>query len=264
MPLYRYNKILYSTLILLTISLGYAQRKCQIFEHAAAFIGYPIYVINKIVFMPIQAGIAHYSTMQSLKHELKLLNERNEKLMQENIAHQATACYYHDTHELREYKKRYTAPAQIADVIAQHFSTKEHYILVDAGSNKNIQPDMVAVYKNCLVGRVTHVYRSYSKVVLITDAACPVAAQCTATGAQGIHKGQFDFDATTLTFVGHLDTLQQNDLVISSGQGTVFPRGFALGTIQSYELAGLCYTISIKPIIPLQTIRSVYLLEKGA
>lgn len=261
--LYRYTRLFFLTLGVVAIILSYAQMNYKIFEHTAALIGYPFYIAHKIIIMPIQHSLNTYATIQTLRQEVAQLTIQNQNLLEEIVMHKATARYQEDTQELRDYKKRYTTNAQIADVIAQHFSPHEHYILVNAGNTKNIQPDMVAVYKNCLVGRVTQVYRYYSKVVLITDAACPVAAQCCKTGAQGIHKGLFNFECTTLTFVGHLDTLQQGDLVVSSGQGTVFPRGFALGTLHSFELDGLCYRISIKPLIPLQNIQSVYLLEKG-
>ena len=41
----------------------------------------PYLFINKLVFMPIHASIAHYSTMQSLKHDIQSLTERNQELM---------------------------------------------------------------------------------------------------------------------------------------------------------------------------------------
>ena len=68
---------------------------------------------------------------------------------------------------------------------------------------------MIAVFKDCLVGRVVEVYPYYSKVILITDPTCKVAAICTSTNVKGIHEGMLSLTTTKLSFVNHLEEVKK-------------------------------------------------------
>ncbi len=57
--------------------------------------------------------------------------------------------------------------------------------------------------------------------------------------------------------------MQKNDLVISSGQGMVFPRGFGLGRIRYFTADGVNYTTRLSPLLNLKKLDYCYLLQKG-
>jgi rod shape-determining protein MreC len=136
-------------------------------------------------------------------------------------------------------------------------------VFIDRGASKGVQPNMVALYKNCLIGRVSEVYPSYSKVLLITDKTCKIAALCGTTKSSGIHEGLNKKDYCTLNYVSHLCTLEEGELVISSGEGLVFPQGFGLGKIKSFTRKGLFYDVVIEPLVDLKNIEYVYIIQKG-
>ena len=109
---------------------------------------------------------------------------------------------------------------------------------------------MIALHTNNLIGKVTEVYPYYSKVMLVTDPHCNVAAYCSSNGVKGIHHG-LKKGTTTLSYVDHRDEVVQDDLVISSGEGGLFPRGFALGRIAYSESPGYGRSLVVKPLIDL-------------
>ena len=152
---------------------------------------------------------------------------------------------------------------QIVQVLSRNLSEREHSLIVDAGSRHGVTSDMVVTYQNCLVGRVAEVFPLYSKVILITDKTCKVAAYCAKTRAAGIHVGSHE-DHTELQRVNHLSPVEQGDLVLSSGEGLIFPAGFGLGHVETVSSDGLYQQVSVKPLIDGASLNYCMLLQKGS
>src|SRR5439155_10101649 len=100
----------------------------------------------------------------------------------ETIKVTAQLAYVQDIKELYEFKQRYHIDqGQVAQVLVRHLSERSHYIFINVGSQQGIEKDMVVTHNNCLLGKITQVYPWYSKVTLITDRTCKVAALCAKT-----------------------------------------------------------------------------------
>ncbi len=192
------------------------------------------------------------------------LQQENEKLLQEIISLKATASCYEHVKELVEFRKQYQLNnAHVAQIIYKHFTADSHYVFVNKGSLAGVQSDMVAIYNNAIIGRIDAVYPYYSKVVLITDRSCKVAAYCASTKAIGIYEGTNNLSTAALSHVSHLQQVEEGDLIISSGEGLVFPEGFALGTIYTVERTDIHHKIQIKSLLDVSTISYCYLIQKG-
>ncbi len=179
------------------------------------------------------------------------------------IALASQLAYAQDTEEVRQFAERYeTEQAILAQVLVRQLNQEQQSYSIDVGSNRGVTVDMVAVYKNCLLGRVSVVYPTYAKIQLITDSGCKVAAFCGTTQAQGIHEGRNNAYESSLNFVSHLEHVAVGDLVVSSGSGLVFPRGFMLGSIKDAKVDGLYYAITVTPPLDLHTVDYVYLIKK--
>lgn len=228
-------------------------------ENCASCSLYPILVAQQKVSALVRRNQAKLQAPDiiSLQSDLEDVRAENARL-------RALIHYEQQTKELRAFDARYAyEDATLASVLSRHISDQAHHFFVAAGSRQGVERDMVAVYKNSLIGRVVQVYPWYSKVVLITDASCKIAAYCADTGATGIHHGANNLEQTTLNRVTHLDAVQEGDLVISSGQGLVFPQGFALGTIQSSTINGLFYDVHVAPLHDINMIAYCHILKKG-
>jgi rod shape-determining protein MreC len=237
----------------------------QMITRFSSYLVYPVLVVQHQIIDPLRARYQEKKSLQELEQMVEQLMEEYETTMIENIQLKAMLGHVYDIHELIDFKQRYDDPgAVIVQILVKHFSQQGHFFLVDAGSRQGICQDMVAVYKNCLVGRVIEVYPSYSKVRLVTDASCHIAACCASSRAPGIHKGINEERETTLQYVSHLDHASLDDLVLSSGEGLVFPQGFSLGRISVCEQTGLYQQITVKPQIDLRALRYCVLIAKNA
>jgi len=233
-------------------------------ECTSSYITYPFLRICSAIINPI----THWCSERALAHDLLVQHKRllddYATLQQEYIRCRAKQDMYDDTQDLITFNNISEEKGHIAQIMMRYISDQSHYYLVDAGSEHGIEPDMVALYKECLVGRVTHVYPYYCKVVLVTDALCKISAYCSETKTTGIHEGLNNTRATTLRHVSHLASMQNDDLVLSSGEGLIFPRGYSLGTVETHSHDGLLYSITIKAMLDFNTLQYCLLTRRGA
>lgn len=250
-------------LFFLAVHRGIIIAQPSMWERVSSYITYPFMRISSAVIIPIQQWFYKRTVMNELLERHNQLRQEYADLRGAYIKCRSAQDISEDTQDLAAYNEHSEDKGHIAQIMMRHFSDQAQYYLVDAGSEQGIEPDMFALYKDCLVGRVTHVYPYYSKVVLITDPMCKVAAYCSETKSSGIHEGLNLSNATTLRHVSHLATMQESDLVLSSGEGLIFPRGYALGTVSSYAHDGLLYSINVKPLLDFNTLQYCVLARRG-
>lgn len=225
---------------------------------------YPFLKIQHAVVSPVKNYFDRKKTIQELEVIVNDLRAQKEELLANTIKLASSFQFIQETQELSEFSSRYQSSyKRLAYIMLRQCSDQAQWYLIDLGSVHGVKVDMVAVYKNCLVGRITEVHPYYSKITLITDSSCKVAALCPTTQAQGIYEGMNDYEVASLNYVSHLQSLHKNDLVISSGEGTVFPRGFGLGTIKYFDVDQVVYTVRLAPLIDVRSLTYCYIIQKG-
>jgi len=232
-------------------------------EQLSSYLMYPMLVTQQRIVTPFKNFFAEKQTIAALQQELATLHTERDALVAQTIELKSLLHHAAEIKEVLEFKKQYEyEDALLVQVLMRNMSDQAQFFLIDGGENKGIEKNMIAVYSNGLIGKVEEVYPYYSKVVLITDRLCKIAATCVNTSTCGIYEGCNDEHAGLLNRVSHLDTLQEGDLVISSGQGLVFPRGFALGTIKKYTKDDLTYHVELEPLFDLATLNYCFILAK--
>lgn len=224
---------------------------------------YPVLRVQQFIVEHINQWSEQRGVVSGLRQTCALLKKENKYLCAENIALQACVYYAQEIDEIVQFKNRYNAKnAVVAQVLVRHLSENDQFFLVNAGANTGIKKDMVALYDNCLLGKVVEVYPWYCKVCLITDSGCNVAAVCAGTGVSGILEGGNTTDALQLNYVSHLCSVKEGDMVLSSGEGLVFPYGFGLGKMSCVTKGDLFYTITVAPLVDFYSLRYCLLCAK--
>ena len=223
----------------------------------ASIFFYPALLFQTTCIDPIKVCLASRTPDEQLLHSY-------EQLLQEHIQLQALYDIQQEIQELIPFKKQYGyEQAQLAHIMQRHFGTDTHYFFVNRGSQHGIKNNMVAVYKNVLIGKVKQVYPYYAQIALITDASCKIAAYCAQTKAYGITKGVREH-GLRLLHVSHLAHMREGDIVLSSGEGLIFPKGFGVARVTSFSKDGLLYEVTCEPLVDLKTLHYCYLFEKQA
>ena len=249
-----------------TFFLGHrvVSSKPDIIDQCTSCLVYPFLLVQNKIITPLKQLTQRRHNAAQLQLQLDELHQQYEQLQADYTVLAASKHFMEEIDELRAFKSRYDSAYKIlTKVLVKRLSNQEQTFLVDAGSYHGVKRNMVAVYKNNLIGRVVQVLPLYSKVTLITDRTCKIAAQCHDSGTTGIYEGCNQLQCAALRHVSHLAELQKNDLVFSSGQGLIFPQGFALGRVSSFEKVDLHYKVNIKPLVDVRVLEYCYLMEHG-
>ncbi|MGA2112110.1 MAG: rod shape-determining protein MreC [Anaerolineales bacterium] len=121
-----------------------------------------------------------------------------------------------------------------ASVVGRDTNPFLRYLILDQGSDSGVQRGMPVVSQNGLVGRISEVTGSASKVQLIIDPQSSVNAEIQGASppAEGIVSGE-PTGELELTFVPQDATMKAGDLVVTSGLGGGFPPDILIGQVVS-------------------------------
>ena len=208
-------------------------------------------------------NVSHwFKSQQELEIQLRKVICERDQLAHELIELQSMQDYANDIKDIIIFKQRYKNfnEGLIGQILLCHCAEDEHYILVEGGKDKDICEGMLALAHNNLIGRVSDVYASYSKAILLTDRRMKVAGYCSKTKAQGIVVG-LNEPCLELKFVAHTKHLRKNDLVMTSGQGICYPRGLCLGAIVDFVKHHVEYDITLAPLVNVQELSFCILLH---
>lgn len=236
-------------------------------DAGAAFCSYPLVVMQYVFVKPWNRAHERKLALQELSNAVVSYRQQVASLMAENIALKASLLHAGQMDEVLHFANQYKSDVLVVgQVILKQFTDTGHFFLLDAGAKRGVCKDMIVVRDNCLIGRVSEVYPWYCRVTLITDKTSKVPVICVKTKTQGILEGTSSRCEGTMNFVSHLLPLEAGDLVISSGDGLIYPKGFAVGTIKDFTLnsMGVTYQVSVSIQPQLDDIAYCCLIQKGA
>ncbi len=199
---------------------------------------------------PIQEGLSGFSTglgdLAQTARDLRELRQRNEELEAQNAALlldnvrlrevDTEAALLRDLLDFAQANPSYgiRGARVVGRTIAQEPSNLLSYITVDVGRAAGIERNMPVVTDRGLVGRISEVGETWSRVLLIIDPQSTVNALTQSTRAGGAVQGQPD-GTLIMRAIPQGDTVSVGDTVFTSGLGGNFPRQLLIGQIVEVE-----------------------------
>ena len=115
-------------------------------------------------------------------------------------------------------------------VIADSGSPFRQSVLLNIGSRDGIQDGWAAMDGLGLVGRISGIGSSTSRVILLTDNASQIPVIVQPSGQRAILMGDNSF-APPVEFIENVDLVRPGDRIVTSGGGGVLPAGLLVGTL---------------------------------
>lgn len=165
--------------------------------------------------------------------------------------------------ELLNLKRRTGRRAYAAEVVGRDMSAFTQTVVIDKGRRDFIREDMVVLSRNgSLIGRVSEVGSSFSRVVLINDPNSRVSAVAEAARSEGIIEGVLS-GALRMKHIASDESPKIGEHIFTSGLGNVFPKGILIGTIDKLyaDRSGLYRCAVIKPSAELSKVEEVLILQ---
>ncbi len=122
----------------------------------------------------------------------------------------------------------------MARVVGEESTNFLDAILLDLGRVHGIQEGMPVVTDRGLVGRISDVTDTTSKVLLLTDPSSSVTSLLGESRLNGVVRGGSSGDLI-MDLIPQGPTVQTGETVLTSGLGGRFPKGIAIGTVQAVE-----------------------------
>jgi rod shape-determining protein MreC len=196
-----------------------------------------VYPIQYVVNLPVKAG---QWLSNSASSRIKLIEE-NAKLREENLHLQVRLQKFEDLKsENKRLRKllgstvRFDEQVQVAEVLAVDLDPSRRKIVINKGENHGVFPNQPIIDAQGVMGQVIHVGSISSTVMLITDPDHELPVQVVRTGLRTVAKGMGTVNRLSLLYLSHIGLstgVKVGDLIVTSGVGQKFPKGYPVGTV---------------------------------
>ena len=121
-----------------------------------------------------------------------------------------------------------------AKIVADVGGVYGHSALVNGGKNQGIKKEQPVVNERGLVGRIVDVGENSAHALLLNDINSRVPVVGETAQEKAILVGNNN-SLPSLSFLPADSTIKVGERIITSGDGGVFPRGIAIGMVESVE-----------------------------
>ena len=122
----------------------------------------------------------------------------------------------------------------IAKVILDKQSPFLKSIILNKGTNSNLKKGMAVLHKKNMVGRIVEVNYLSSRVLLVNDLNSKIPVKIQPSGENAIISGEGN-NLASLDFLPKLSTIEEENIVFTSGSDGVFDDGIPIGKITEIE-----------------------------
>ena len=183
----------------------------------------------------LSRSLTNLRNYRSLQRRLTELERIVESLSVENLRLQEVERENQRLRELLEFAE--TRPSFelqggqiIARVIGRNATNFLNVAMIDLGSRHGIRVGMPVVNEQGLVGRISDVTATTSKVLLITDPTSTVNAILQASRLTGVISGE-PGSHPIIGFLPQGTEIGVGEVVLTSGMGGKFPKGIHIGQV---------------------------------
>lgn len=123
-----------------------------------------------------------------------------------------------------------------ASITGRESGNYSKILTIDAGSAAGLELAMPVVTSDGIVGQITELGLTWARVTTIVEPNSSVGAYIERTGDSGVCEGSFELSADGICELNYLpadSSVQVGDRVLSSGFGSVYPRGLVIGYVES-------------------------------
>lgn len=151
----------------------------------------------------------------------------------------------------------------IAELLAVDFDPYRHHILLNRGRRHGVYVGQPVLDQYGVIGQIIRADPLTATAILITDPNHALPIQINRTGVRTLAQGTGKFQELELPLIPNNEDVKVDDLLVTSGMGGRFPRGYPVGIVTAVEFdPGSPFAhIIAKPVAQLDRIREVMLLE---
>ena len=206
-----------------------------------------------------RGGWDNYVDLRDVRAENEALQKQLGDLEVAMQQQRALASEAERLRELLKLQKITTLPTLAAEVIAGNPIPGMQTVTIDRGTADGVLPNMAVIAPKGIVGRIVGPVASHAaRVQLLIDRDAAIGAQAERSRSGGMVIGDDADRPLRMDLVSNLADVQQGDAIVASGVDGIYPKGFAVGTVES-SAAGtrLHRVITVRPAVDFSSIEQV-------
>lgn len=125
----------------------------------------------------------------------------------------------------------------LARIVGRNQSPFGRTLIIDQGKTNGILRNMAVIHQDGIVGRVFRAGHSVSQILLITDTRSSVDVLVQRSRAQGVFSSSSEKQGEVRYMPADADVIN-NDLLVSSGFGGIFPKGLPVARVVAASNVG--------------------------
>jgi len=246
----------------MVMTVDHKQGHLKIVRSALSTLVYPIQVAVNV---PVEAGrwlLQAVATRRQLLAENERLREEQNLINSKLQRYEVLEAENKRLRELLGSTIDFKEKVLIAELLNVQMEPDRHLFEINKGTREGVYEGQPVVDAKGVIGQVIHVSPFSSTVLLITDPSHAVPVQVNRNGLRAIAVGTGQNNALLLEHLPTNADIEIGDLIVSSGLGKRFPRGYPVGQIASisHEPGSAFAKVSVSPSAALEQSREVLLL----
>jgi len=263
---YRFYITLFLFLLIPVIAIDTstrAPRDYRFYDRVILFITSPI---QTAISWSLEKGVdafQNYVFLWNTRQTNTDLFEQNRVLLRQIASLKEAQAENSRLRHLLGFKESLRLESVIARVIAKDVSTEFRAVRINRGENAGIKKGMAVVTHEGVVGRVLRTTGGTADVVTVLDLLSAVDAMIERSRARGVVEGMTD-EVCQLKFTLRTDDIQENDVLISSGLGGVYPKGVPVGVVSkvSKKKFGITQEVEVRPSVDFSKLEEVMVVTQ--
>ncbi len=152
----------------------------------------------------------------------------------------------------------------VAEIIGVDADPFTHAIVLNKGISHGVFEGMPIVDASGLMGQIVSADQFSSQGLLITDARHGISVELVRNGVRAIALGTGSPGRLRLSHVANTADIEVDDILVSSGLGGRFPKGYPVGVVSAVErqIGRQFAEVEVKPLAALDRSRFVLLVFK--
>jgi rod shape-determining protein MreC len=205
---------------------------------------------------------ANYVDWKSVRRDNATLREENEHLRVQALQAGETREENARLRRLLVLKDRLPLATLAGEVIGREAGGWVRSLTVNRGRGDGISQQTPVIVPDGLVGRVVQVHRGAAVIQLLNDPASTVGAVVQRTRTAGLVEGDAGGTVRFKFMARDGASVAPGDLVVTSGLGTLFPKGLPVGRVVKIEDKGsaLFHFAVLAPAVDFSRVEEVLLV----
>jgi rod shape-determining protein MreC len=218
--------------------------------------------LSKTIFLPFVKTIQVYTTIQELKQENFVLQN---KLTMQALENLELMNYLKTLQQAQSFHLEFSdVPFTLAEVVGYSGQFHDRNLIINKGFADGIENDSPVVSAEGIIGKIVSVGRTSSTILPLNHSQFQLAVMDKSTNVQGVLQSDL-LGNTSMNLIKLGSQISIGDTIVTSNLSRLFPKGYPVGKISRIKESqdNLYLSAQIVPFTFVENLEHVFVLKKS-